>query len=337
MSCSSWNISLTHSFDFFNIMKWEAFTELTLWNQLLESDMGKSENIEEMYKRKFDSVPERLKKEIGHFNVFKLDPYVGDNAKPVPYQKRDYYKVMLVFGGGVIHYADKEVEVEQQALTFSNPMIPYKWGKLDEIEGGVFCVFDDEFFHQFGNLQQYAVFQPKGNHVFELTDEQVETVEDIYKRMFEEIESEYVHKYDALRNLVFELIHFATKMNPSSSLQNQEINASKRISTLFEELLERQFPIDESHQTVKLRTPSEFAEHLNVHVNHLNRVLKETTGNTTSKLISERILQESKILLKQSKWNISEIGFALGFNEATHFSNFFKKHVDTSPSQFRGV
>jgi AraC-like DNA-binding protein len=106
---------------------------------------------------------------------------------------------------------------------------------------------------------------------------------------------------------------------------------------LFRELLERQFPIDESHQSVKLRTPSEFAEHLNVHVNHLNRALKETTGKTTSEHISERILKESKILLKQSQWNVSEIGYSLGFSEATHFSNFFKKHAEISPSQFRNV
>ncbi|HKI46071.1 MAG TPA: helix-turn-helix transcriptional regulator [Balneolales bacterium] len=299
--------------------------------------MDKSENLEELYKRKFGSVPDRLKKEIGHFNVFKLDPYVGDQAKPVPYKKRDYYKIMLVLGGGAIHYADKDIEVEKQALTFSNPLIPYKWEHLEQVEGGLFCIFDDAFFLQFGDLQQYSVFHPGGNHVFELTDDQVDNVRDLYKRMFGEIDSDYIHKYDVLRNLVFELIHFAMKMNPSSSLENQEINASQRISFLFEELLERQFPIDDSHRTLELRSASDFANQLNVHVNHLNRALRETTGKTTSEHITERILQEAKILLKHSRWNISEIGYALGFNEATHFSNFFKKHVQISPSEFRNV
>jgi len=299
--------------------------------------MDESENLEELYQRKFGSVPERLQKEIGHFNVFKLDPFVGDQAEPVPYKKRDYYKIMLVSGRGVIHYADKVIEVGKQALTFSNPLIPYKWDQLEQITGGLFCIFDDAFFHQFGDLRQYSVFQPSGNHVFELTGEQVKRVEDIYKRMFEEIDSDYIHKYDALKNMVFELIHFAMKTNPSSSLENQEINASQRISLLFEELLERQFPIDESHRSLNLRTPSDFSDQLNVHVNHLNRALKETTGKTTSALINERILQESKILLKHSQWNISEIGYALGFSEATHFSNFFKKQTDLSPSKFRNV
>ncbi|WP_369823750.1 helix-turn-helix domain-containing protein [Chitinophaga sp. CF118] len=33
----------------------------------------------------------------------------------------------------------------------------------------------------------------------------------------------------------------------------------------------------------------------------------------------------------------SEIAYALGFNEVTHFNNFFKKHVQQSPVKFRNV
>ena len=54
-------------------------------------EMSKVETIEQFYKRKFDWVPENLKNEIGHFNVFRLDPYVGVNAKSVPYSRRDFF------------------------------------------------------------------------------------------------------------------------------------------------------------------------------------------------------------------------------------------------------
>jgi AraC-like DNA-binding protein len=126
-------------------------------------------------------------------------------------------------------------------------------------------------------------------------------------------------------------------MQPSAVITNQPVHASQRISTLFLELLERQFPIDDNHQSVHLRSASDFARQLNIHVNHLNRAIKGTTEKTTSQLIGERILQEVKILLKHSSWNVSEIAFALGFNEVTHFNNFFKKHVQLSPLKFRNV
>jgi AraC-like DNA-binding protein len=299
--------------------------------------MNKVETIEDFYKRKFDWMPENLKNEIGHFNVFKLEPYVGDKAQPVPYKRRDFYKIVLVEGNSKVHYADKVIEVKKQALSFSNPQIPYKWEHLDNIRSGAFCIFNQHFFHQFGSLSQYSVFQPNGTHVFELTDEQAKIVKAIFERIFEEINSEYLHKYDVLRNIVFELLHFAMKMEPSANFDKQLINASQRISTLFLELLERQFPIDEVHSKIQFRTASDFASQLNVHVNHLNRSVKDTTEKTTSQIIAERILQESKILLKHSAWTVSEIAYALGFTEVTHFNNFFKKHAATSPLKFRNI
>jgi len=297
--------------------------------------MNKIETIEEFYKRKFDWLPDNIRNEIGHFNVFRLEPFVGDKAQPVPYKRRDYFKIMLVVGNSKVHYADKVVEVKKQALSFSNPQIPYKWEHLDKVRSGAFCIFNQHFFHQFGNLNQYEIFQPHGTHIFELPDEDVIKITSVYDRMFEEINSDYIHKYDVLRTLVFELIHFALKMQPNATFDKQPILASQRISTLFLELLERQFPIDDNHQTVGLRSASDFSRQLNIHVNHLNRAVKETTEKTTSQIIAERILQEAKILVKHSTWTVSEIAYALGFTEVTHFNNFFKKHAQLSPLKFR--
>jgi AraC-like DNA-binding protein len=302
--------------------------------------MEKIESLEEFYKRKFDWIPENIKNEIGHFNVFQHEPIEVGKTKPLPYKRRDFFKIMLVVGNIDMSYADRLVKVKKQAMFFSNPQIPYKCENLERIEEGCFCIFNQHFFHKFGDLSQYTVFQPTGNHVFELTDEQVEQISVIYKKMFEEINSDYLHKYDVLRNLVFELIHFAMKMQPATSSEKRlggipQINASQRISTLFLELVERQFPIDENHPAISLRSASDFANQLNIHVNHLNRAVKETTQKTTTQIIAERVLQEAKIMLKHSNWNIAEIAYALGFTEVTHFNNFFKKYVKQSPMKFR--
>lgn len=135
--------------------------------------MSKMETLEQFYESKLDFMPDSLRREMGHFNVFKLDPYIGKDAKPTPYRRRDYFKVMIVIGNGKFHYADKVIEVENHALVFSNPQIPYSWEQRDRITGGFFCIFDQAFFQQYGNLGNYSVFQPEGNHVFELTTEQV--------------------------------------------------------------------------------------------------------------------------------------------------------------------
>ncbi|MEL6483289.1 MAG: helix-turn-helix transcriptional regulator [Bacteroidota bacterium] len=297
--------------------------------------MQKRVSIEDFYKETQQYIPESVRTGIGHFNVFKLDEFASAKPKPMPFNRRDYFKISLVKGKSRVHYADKIVQVEKQVVVFSNPQIPYNWEKIDEQLTGYFCVFTEAFFHQFGDLTKYPVFQPSGNPVFQLTDEQTETLSTIFQKMFLELESDYQYKYDVLRNLVFELIHAGLKMQPATILENQYSNASERISGLFMELLERQFPMESPMQRVRLRSASDFAQQLGMHVNHLNRALKETTQKTTSVLINHRIAQEAKILLRHTHWNVSEIAHSLGFEETAHFSNFFKKQTQLSPVAFR--
>ena len=299
--------------------------------------MEKAETLEEFYKRKFAEVPGTFTGEIGHFNLFRLEPFVEGKPTNIPYRRRDFYKIMLVKGQSEVHFADSTVAVKKQALSFSNPQIPYKWEHLDKIREGVYCIFNQQLFHQYGQLTQYEVFQPNGKHIFELTDEQVATVADLFYRIEKEFNSDYKYKYDMIRNLIFELLHFGLRLQPQEPEEKQVANASQRISALFLELLERQFPIDDQHPSIELRAASEFADQLNVHVNHLNRAVKENLDKTTTHVIAERVVQEAKILLRHSRWGVAEIAYALGFSEATHFNNFFKKHTGSSPTKFRKV
>jgi len=234
-----------------------------------------------------------------------------------------------------VHYADKISIIEDQALFFANPQIPYNWEQVDENQTGFFCIFTEAFFNQFGNLKEYPLFQPGGNPIVPITPELAESLKTVYLRMFDEINSDYAFKYDVLRNLVFEIIHLALKTQTVTTSLYSKSNATIRVSSLFLELLERQFPIESISQQINFRSPSEFASQLNVHVNHLNKALKETTGKTTSQIIAERIVQEAMILLKQTNWNINEIAWCLGFEELSHFINFFKKNVQVSPKNYR--
>lgn len=297
--------------------------------------MKLTETLEDFYTIKVNGMPENLKKEIGHFNVFKLDDFVGSVCKPFPYTRKDFYKISLIIGKNKVHYADKVVGIEDQALFFANPQIPYNWEQIDEKQTGFFCIFTDAFFSQYGNLKEYPLFQPGGNPIVPISLELAESLKSVYLRMFDEINSDYAFKYDVLRNLVFEIIHLALKTQTVTASLYSKSNATIRISSLFLELLERQFPIESIAQQVNFRSPSEYASQLNVHVNHLNKALKETTGKTTSHIISERIVQEAMILLKQTNWNINEIAWCLGFEELSHFINFFKKHTQISPKNYR--
>jgi len=301
----------------------------------------KISSLETFYKEVFASVPEGFNKEMGHFNVFKIDEVQRklreDKKRPMPYNRRDYYKISLISGNNRAEYADKVIQIDNKALLFATPRIPYHYVPQDDNQHGFFCIFTDTFFAAGKSglaLDELPVFKPGGYPVFQITDEMFEELAVIYSKMYRELSSDYAFKYDLIRNYLLELIHFGQKLQPVSS-QQSPAKGAQRVTSLFVELLERQFPIESMYQQLELRTAKDYADRLAIHVNYLNKVLKENIGKTTTEIISSRIIREAKILLKHTDWTISEIGWCLGFEEIAHFSNFFRKHTELSPNSFR--
>lgn len=295
-----------------------------------------TETLEEFYQQKFNYLPENLQQELGHFNVFKLED-CGESGNPVRYARRDFYKISLLRGSNIYHYADKSIEINGSTLIFFNPHIPYTIQSNSDVEmTGFFCIFKEFFFTEKmrGGIGDLPMFLPGNKPSYSLSPEQDKHVAEIFQKMTDELNGDYRFKYDLIRNYVTELLHYALKMEPTETL-HQHTDANTRITSIFAELLERQFPIESPAQRFNMRSAQDFAEKLSMHVNHLNRALKATTGKTTSHHIAERITNEAKALLKHSNWNISEISYCLGFEEAAHFNNFFKKQTTITPSAFR--
>ncbi|HEY0177967.1 MAG TPA: helix-turn-helix domain-containing protein [Pedobacter sp.] len=268
------------------------------------------------------------------FTVFERKAYA---RKTVPYNRRDYYKISLGLGTGRLHYADKGIEIDRPALIFSNPMIPYSWDAISEEQEGFFCLFTEEFLKAKDRdlvLQDSPLFKIGTDPVFFVNDDQREYISTTFQNMLREYNSDYVHKFDLLRSHVNLLLHEAMKMQPSGEYFKHQ-NAAMRITSIFLKLLERQFPVDSPQYALKLRTPNDYAVHLSVHVNHLNRAVKEMTGKTTTAHLNERIVMEAKALLKHTDWSINEIAYSLGYEYTTYFNNFFKKQTGVAPGTFR--
>ena len=307
-----------------------AYTSLEDFYKEMAAKLGK--DLESIF-------PKGLHKDIGHFNVFDIKQTIERvrTTSEMPYNRRKYYKISLIRGKNRAEYADKIITVEKNALLFATPKVPYHWVPEDPDQSGSFCVFTEDFFIKAQSrfsLEDLPIFQPGNIPVFEIEDELADEIEILFAKIKKEIASDYIFKYDLIRNYVLELIHYGQKLQPAAKLSASN-DASLRVVSLFIELLERQFPIESSDQRLQLKTAKDYADRLAVHVNYLNKKLKESTGKTTTEFISDRIIQEAKILLRQTKWNVSEVSYALGFEEIAHFSNFFKRKTSFTPMEFR--
>jgi AraC family transcriptional activator of pobA len=267
------------------------------------------------------------------FNVFQIES--DGNATRI-YSRKDFYKICLTTGKSIIHYADKSFDAEGTVLFFGNPNIPYSWETISTSYVGYTCLFSEEFLKsdRSESLQHSPLFKIGGTPILKITEPQREFLSTLFQKMIDEQQTNYVYKDDLIRNYINLIIHEALKLQPSQNF-DQVRNASSRITSVFLELLERQFPIEDTKRPLQLKTAQDYAKNLNVHANYLNRAVKEVTGKPTTVHISERIISEAKALLRHTDWNIADIAYALGFEYPTYFNNFFKKMTGTNPKSLR--
>jgi len=270
------------------------------------------------------------------FKVFEIET---NNNSPLAYSRKDFYKICLTTGKSIIHYADRSFEMDGTILFFGNPHVPYSWQAISKSYVGYTCLFSEDFLkksERSESLQNSPLFKIGGTPILEINQQQREFLNTIFRKMIDEQKTDYAYKDDLIRNYIHLITHEALKLQPSENY-DQYKNASSRITSVFLELLERQFPIESTDRPLQLKTAQDYAKNLNVHVNYLNRAVKEVTDKSTTTHISERVVTEAKALLQHTDWNVADIAYALGFEYPTYFNNYFKRMTGTNPKSLRVV
>ena len=66
----------------------------------------------------------------------------------------------------------------------------------------------------------------------------------------------------------------------------------------------------------------------------LHRKMKEITGISTGDFIRNLRLEQAARLIREKKINVTQVAYAVGFNNQTHFSTVFKKHYGMTPTEY---
>ena len=115
------------------------------------------------------------------------------------------------------------------------------------------------------------------------------------------------------------------KNNPDDKF---EINNLYELQFLkFKELVEENY---KNGLSVK-----QYAEALNISTKTLGTITKSAVNKSPLKLISERMVLEAKRLLKFTTYQIGEVAYKIGFDDASYFVKFFKRNVGNSPKDYR--
>lgn len=281
--------------------------------------------------------PNQALKSILKQRGFKVNWNEVDKSGPSPFGRRHFYLVLLSIGNSKIYYNDQTIHLDGVYLFFANSRIPYATEILADKQRGYSCIFTEEFIkplERLENLQQSPLFNTNSNPAFKLNEQQQTKIANLFDAMISADATDYLYKDDLMRTYIELIIHEALQMRSAEHFI-QSNNAASRITTQFMDFLERQFPIENLSEPLKLKTAQDFADKLSIHVNYLNRAIKETTGKSTTTIIAERIIAEAITLLRYTDWRIAEIASILGFEYANYFSNFFKKMTGNTPKFYR--
>src|ERR1700733_5239775 len=215
---------------------------------------------------------------------FKVHELPASVDVQVAHGRRDFYKMGVVTGEMTVYYGDKVLEIKDTCLFFVNPNVPHAVVRRSKNTTGYACLFTEAFIitsERNGILKSSPLFHIGDTPVIPLNSEQAAFMTGIFQKMLAVHSGDYHYKGELIRSCIELIIHEALRIQPSQNVA-QFKNAATRITHLFMDLLERQFPIERSAEPLRLRTAQDFAAGLAVHVNYLNRSVKNVTGKQTS-------------------------------------------------------
>lgn len=106
-----------------------------------------------------------------------------------------------------------------------------------------------------------------------------------------------------------------------------KLSRFEMLTKAFKEILERNYG--------SMKSPAVYAQQLNISAAYLNECVKNTTGNTVSYHIQQRVILEAKRLLYYSDKSVKEIATALGYDDYPYFSRLFTKVAGMTALAFR--
>jgi AraC family transcriptional activator of pobA len=123
-----------------------------------------------------------------------------------------------------------------------------------------------------------------------------------------------------LANLL-RLAESAAERHTAAAARNHELVAR------FRKLVERDYR--------KSRAVAEYAAELNVSESRLRNACLGVTEQPPLKIVHARILLEAKRALVYTGTPVSEIAYALGFDDPAYFTRFFSRRTGLAPREFR--
>jgi AraC-like DNA-binding protein len=270
-----------------------------------------------------------LKPDFGKFFIVKVEDLIRLIKLPVPPARSTTHTfIYLTAGEAVMHIGSESYRIVQDECLVVPAGQVFSFTNLD-INQGYLCNFHNDFMiGKFGKndlLKDFEFLQVWGNPLIRLDQQTSGYVQHLLQRILLVYSSSGLGSLDLIQSYFIALLcEIRSVYQPLAGNRHSQSTA---LCNKFRELI-----------CANIRTMHlvrDYAALVHVSPNHLNKVVKQTTGKSPTRWIDETLVLEAKVLLHQTDLSIGEVAATLGLFDQSYFSRLFKKYEGVTPLAFR--
>ncbi|GAA0544037.1 AraC family transcriptional regulator [Chitinophaga japonensis] len=258
-------------------------------------------------------------------------PYVREHRHLHTQHGHSFYHLVLFTKGAGEHTIDFDrFTVQPYQVYFMAPGQVHSWHFNGDMEGYL-VHFSPAFFQSFladqHYLDRFGFFRGISKEaVLQIPAAMRKDAVALFENMLAELEQPREGGLDMIR--MYLLQFFMQVERCCGNAEKQQVPRQKQLLLAnFQQL------INKHYNTIRL--PREYAELLYITPNHLNALCQDLVGRTAGEMIRDRVLLEAKRLLVNEALTITEIAYALNFQDNSYFNRFFRKNTGMTPEAFR--
>lgn len=247
------------------------------------------------------------------------------------FKEKGLYKILWSRDGAVnLKVDDYEISLAENEVIFCTPLnvmeVP-----MDN-EGLLAFVFNKQFFCIQTHDDQvschgFLFFGSAQPQVIKVNENDIMQFELMHQMFLKDLSIKDHLQGEMLRSLLKRMLIISTRLLkeelPDSSIGQSQMNLIREFNILVEKHFKEYHKVKE-YANLLFKSPKTLSNLFSKHIN-----------KSPLNVINERIILEAKRLLLYSNLSNDEIATELGYKDSSHFSKFFKKHTELSPSVFR--
>lgn len=268
-----------------------------------------------------------------HFELKDINTHLAKNKTHVFKAHRHSFYMFVWFKDKGKHFVDYE-EVSHPA----NSLFLIKKNQIhyfcrDSSNEGLTFHFDEFFLSKASEEQRnkitFSLFNETGSPFITLDQESINT----FASISEKISYETTNRGHNHRKLIFNYMQILILIIERLKVQHDDIklvnDRNLEVAIHFNREVEQNM-----HTFLSVDT---YSKRVNVSPAKLTSISRNYFAMSPSKYVAFKKILEAKRLLSNVQMPIKQVGYQLGFDQATYFTKYFKKHTGLTPKDFISV